>query len=54
MESSKVAIVGVGGIASSAILEQINVIVAIAVGVATFIYIITKLMYLIKNKGEAK
>ena len=48
----RVAFIGASGTAGSLLLEQINTAVGICVGLATLVYVVTKLVYLIKNKGK--
>jgi len=51
-ENIKVAVIGAAGSYSTLLLEQINVVVGIAVGVATLVYISAKIYYMIKDHSD--
>lgn len=48
----KVATIGASGTISSIILERTNAALAIAVSAATLVYLITKIVYLIKDHNK--
>lgn len=49
IQDLRVAVIGTGGTVGSLLLERVNAVVGIAVGVATFVYVAAKCYYLIKE-----
>lgn len=49
-EDLKVSFIGMSGTAGTLLLEQVNVIVGIAVGIATFAYVCAKIYVLLKDR----
>lgn len=49
---AKVGTIGTGGTLASVSLAQVSVIVSIAVGVVTFLYVSAKLYFLVKHGGR--
>lgn len=52
MNDLRVAVIGASGTVSSLLLEQINVLLALLVSAATLVYIVTKIVYLIKDHNK--
>lgn len=52
LELIRVSCVGTLGFMATMQLADVATLVSIAVGVATFTYVVTKLYFLIRNKGQ--
>lgn len=53
VDLAKVGSIGTGGTLASVSLAQVSVIVSIAVGAVTFVYVSAKLYFLIKSGGKS-
>lgn len=51
-EGARVAVVGAVGFIASLSLTDVSVLVSIGVGVATLVYIVSKTIFLFRNKGR--
>lgn len=54
LDLAKVGTIGTSGTFATITLAHVSAIVSIAVGVMTFLYVGTKLYYLIKSGGKGK
>ncbi len=50
---AKVGTIGTGGTLASVSLAQVSVLVSIAVGCVTFLYVAAKLYFLVKSGGKS-
>ena len=54
MQDLRVAVIGTSGTVGSLLLERVNALVGIGVGLVTFAYVAAKTYYLIKDHQESR